>query len=88
MIINNFINRYLNSLKIMSSFFLKFFGEKRLVKSIKRLPLSIKSINLKQKYPHITESCDCILNVFVFIFLFVKNVLISFGIYSTPKPSK
>ena len=40
--------------KIM--FFLKLFGAKRLVKSVKVLPTSIKPINSVQKYPHIIES--------------------------------
>ena len=34
----------------MSSFLLKLFGEQRLVKSVKLLPLGIKSINPVQKY--------------------------------------
>ena len=50
---------------IISSFFLKLFGEKKLVKSVKVLPLSIKSINPIQKYTLITESYACILKVFV-----------------------
>ena len=37
-------------------FFFKLSGEKRLVKSVKLLPLNIKLINPIQKYPHITES--------------------------------
>ena len=51
----------------MSSFFLKLFGEKKLVKSVKILPLSIKSINPIQKCTLITESYACILKVFVTI---------------------
>ena len=51
----------------MSSFFLKLFGEKILVKSVKLLPLSIKSINPIQKYPHIIESYACILKISVTI---------------------
>ena len=46
------------------SFFLKLFGAKRLVKSVKVLPTSIKSINRIQKYPHIIESYACILKIF------------------------
>ena len=49
----------------MPSFFLKLFGEKRLVKSVQLLPLNIKSINLIQKYSRITESHACILKIFV-----------------------
>ena len=73
----------------MSSFFLKLFSEKRLVKSVKFLPeirlvksvkflpLSIKSINPIQKYPHITESHA--------MFLPPINTLISLGICFIPK---
>ena len=71
----------------MSSLFLNLFGEKRLVKSIKLLPLNIKSINLIQKYPHITESYACILKIFVSMFLLLIHFLISFGMCSTPKLS-
>ena len=45
--------------KVMSSFFLKLFDEKRFVYSVKVFPLNIKSINPIQKYPHITESYIC-----------------------------
>ena len=75
----------------MPSFFLKSLGEKRLY-SAKLLPLSIKSINAIQKYPHIIESYACILKIFVLIFLFCEgrliNFIISLGICSTPKLSK
>ena len=60
-------------------------GEKRFVNSVKVFPASINPI---QKYPHIIESYACILKAFVFIFLLPINVLISFGICSTPKESK
>ena len=69
----------------MSSFFLKLFDEKRFVNSVKVFPLSIKSINPIQKYPHIIESYACILKIFVLMFLLLINALISFGICSTPK---
>ena len=72
----------------MSSFFSKLFSEKRFVYSVKVFPLNIKSINPIQKYPHITESYACILEMFVLMFLLLINVLISFGIRSTPKESK
>ena len=80
----------------MSSFFSKLFGKKRFVYSVKVFPLNIKSINPIQKYPHITESYACTLKMFVLMFSFceaedkgrLKNVLISFGICSTPKLSK
>ena len=79
--------------KIMSSFFVKLFGEKKFVNSINVFPLNIKSINPIQKYSHITESFACILIcmlVFLYslMFLFLINVLIAFGICSTPKESK
>ena len=72
----------------MSSYFLKLFGEKRFVNLVKVFPASIKSINPIQKYPHIIESYACILKMFVFMFLLPINVLIYFGICSTPKESK
>ena len=59
-----------------------------LVNLIKVFPASIKSINPIQKYPHIIESYACILKMFVFMFLLPINVLIYFGICSTPKESK
>ena len=40
----------------MLSFFLKLFGEKRLVKPVNVLPASIKTMDPVQKYSHITES--------------------------------
>ena len=68
---------------------MKLFGEKRLVNSVKLLPLSIKSINPIQKYPHITESYDYILKIFAIMFLLLLvKFLISFGMFSTPKLSK
>ena len=64
------------------------FGEKRLVKSVKLLPLSIRSIKATQKYPHIIDSFACILKIFVFMFLFPIRFMISFGMCLTPKLSK
>ena len=80
----------------MSSSFLKLFGEKRFVYSIKVFPASIKSVKPIQKYPHIIELYACILKIFVIIILLCKaederlliNALISFGIYSTKKELK
>ena len=69
---------------MISSFFLKLFGEKRLVKSVKLLPLNIKLINTIQKYSHITELYACILKIFASMFLLPISFLISFGICSTP----
>ena len=74
--------------KIISLFFLKLFCEKRFVYSVKVFSASIKSINPMQKYPHIIESNACILKIFVFMFLLLINVFISFGICFTPKESK
>ena len=71
--------------KIISSFLSKLFGEKRLVKSIKVLRLSIKSINPIQKYLHIIESYSCILKILATTIDLSINILISFGIGSTPK---
>ena len=70
------------------SFFLKLFGSKRLVKSVKVLPTSIKSINQMQKYPHIIESYACILKIFAATMNLSLNIFIFFGICSTPKLSK
>ena len=77
----------------MSSFFVVFFVfvliicEKRLVKFVTLLPLSIKSINPILKCPH-NESYACILKIFVCMFLLSVNFSISFGTCSTPKLSK
>ena len=67
---------------------MKSFGEKRLVKSVKLLPLNIKLINPIQRYPHIIESYACILKKFAIMFSLLINFLISFGICLTPKLSK
>ena len=69
-------------------FFLYSFEKNKFVKSRKLLPFNIKSINFLQKYPHIIESYVSILQIFVMIFLFPMNFLISFGICSSPKLSK
>ena len=58
--------------KIISLFLSKLFVEKRLVKSVKVLPLSIKSINPIQKYPHITESYACILKNICYNYRFIN----------------
>ena len=81
---------YLNIVrKIISSFFLKLFGEKRFVNSVKVFPASIKSIKLIQKYPHIVESYAYILKIFVVIAKERSiNVFISLGICSTRKEPK
>ena len=79
----NFIHSFLKYFKIISSFFLKLFGEKTLLKSVKRLPLCIKRINPIQKYTCITESYACILKIFVTVIDFPINFLFSFGMCST-----
>ena len=73
-------------MKIISSF-LKLFGTKRLVKSLKVLPASIKSIKPIQKYPHVIESYASILKRCAITIDLSINILISFGICSTPKRS-
>ena len=45
-------------------------------------------MNPMQKYPQIIESFDCILNMFVFMFLCSIDFSISLVTYSTPKVSK
>ena len=71
------------------SFFLKLFGEKRFLYSVKVFPLRIKSIKPMQKDPHITESYACILKIFVVIDKERStNYSISLEICFTPKVSK
>ena len=53
---------------MISTFFEKLLGEKRLAEFFNVFPASIKSINLIEKYLHITESFDFILKTFVFMF--------------------
>ena len=77
-IIYPFLNIFLKYFKILSSFFLKLFDEKRFVSSVKVFPANIKSINPVQKYRHIIESYTCILKIFV-MFLLLINFFISFG---------
>ena len=45
-------------------------------------------MNLTQKYPHIIELLDCILNMLVFMLLLPLNSLLSSGTCSTSKLSK
>ena len=45
-------------------------------------------MNPMQKYPHIIELFDFILNMFVFMFLCPINILTSLGTCSTPELSK
>ena len=75
-------------LRILSTFSLKLFHEKRFVNLVKVFPASIKSINPIQKYRQIIQLYACILKIFVFMFLLLINALISFGICSTLKESK
>ena len=81
------LSHFENSLKLYHHF-LKPFCEKILVKSVKLLFLSMKSINPIQKYPHITELCACNLKIFAYLFLLPIHFLISFEIRSAPKLSK
>ena len=75
--------------KIISLFFLKSSGENKLkVKSVIFLSASIKSMNPMQKYPHITELFARTQKMFVFMFLFPLNSLISLETFSTLKLSK
>ena len=46
------------------------------------LLLIMKSINPKQNYLHITESCDCMLWLFAIISFLQMSFLISFGKFS------
>ena len=61
---------------------------KKIRKYVNVLLASIKLINPIQKYPHITESYDCILKIFVTTIDLSINILISFGICLTIKLSK
>ena len=45
-----------NNSRLLYHYFLKLFGKNKLVKSVKLLPLNIKSTNSIQKYPNIIES--------------------------------
>ena len=62
--------------------------ENRLVKSIKVFPANMKSKNPMQKYPHIIELFDSILNMFVFIFLCPINFFTFFRNMFNSKQSK
>ena len=73
---------------MLLSLFLYWLGENTFVYLNKPLPFNIKSINQIQKYPHIIELLASILKIYVIIFLFPINFLISFGICLTPKLSK
>ena len=61
---------------------------KKIRKYVNVLLASIKLINPIQKYPHITESYDCILKIFVTTIDLSINILISFGTCLTIKLSK
>ena len=65
--------------------FLKSQGEDQLIKVLLG---NIKSMNPMQKYQHIIELFDCMLNMSVFMFLCSINFSISLETYSTPKLSK
>ena len=61
----------------------KLYGTERLVKYVKVLHVSIKSIKPMQKYAYIIESYACILKIFVTALDLSINILISFGTCST-----
>ena len=75
-----------NNLKLYH--FLKLFGKRLFVNSVKVFPLNIKSINPIQKNTHITESFASTQKRLTFMFLFLTNALISFGMWFTLKLSK
>ena len=68
---------FIKYFKTMLSFFLKLFGEKRFVNSVKVFLLNIKSINPIQKYQHTIESYACILKMLVFMF-FIPDKFFNF----------
>ena len=67
---------------------LKLIWENRLVKSVKFLLPSIKSMNPMQKYPHILELLACTRKMLAIMFLFLTNSLIYSGTSLTPKLTK
>ena len=75
-------------IKIISSLFFNSFGANNLVKSVKVLPVSIKTKNPTQKHPHIIESYACILKKFAKAIDISINMSMSFGKCSTQKLSK
>ena len=75
-------------IKIISSLFFKSLGANRLVKSVKVLPVSIKTKNPTQKHPHIIESYACILKMFAKAIDISINVSMFFGKSKTQKLSK
>ena len=64
---------YIKHSDTISSFYLKLFSEKKLVKSVKILMFNINLINSIQKYPNIIESHACSLQVFEVIPLLPIN---------------
>ena len=73
---SHFLNISHKILKIISTFLSNLIGEKRLVKSVKVLSLSIKPINPIQKYSYIIESYACILKIFPTTIDLSTNILI------------
>ena len=55
---------------MISSFFLKLFGKKGFIYSVKVFPASTKSIKPIQKYRRLIELHACIVKIFVIMFLF------------------
>ena len=77
---------FIKYFKVISSFFLTLFGEKRFVNSVKVFPLSIKSINPIQKHLRIIELYVYILKIIVV--MDKERPVIHLGRCSTQKLSK
>ena len=58
------------------------------VKSVRFLPASIKSMNLMQKYPYITELFAYTQKILAIMFWLPTSFLITSGTFSTRKLSK
>ena len=61
----NLFRFYWKYFNIIFTFFLYSFGETKFLYANKLLPFKIKSVKPIQKYPHVTESYACILEIFV-----------------------
>ena len=78
-----------NNAELLCQFFLIFCGKKNFVKSIRLLPLDIKSINPMRKYSKIIKSQEAwIVKIFVMILLFQITFFISDGMCSTQLSSE
>ena len=54
--------------EVAQNYILKAIKKKTPIKSVNFLPASLKSMNPMQKYPHIIELFDCILNMLFLCF--------------------